>query len=447
MNIHNINENFDFSNISLVEPVRIQGGAYFAYIRNNNNEFYINTPKSSTKNGIVRSGKRAYCDLLYSDTDVNIINWVIELEKTLKQKLFEKAPYWFQNDMDLDDIDYFFNSPLRSFRTNKYLLRCFVNENKKFANKNKLQIFDENENLRTETDIVDSSILTILHIKGVRFTSNSFHLEMELKQIMILEDKHVFNNCLIKTNTTPNVNTSNIDTMSDVSNNGLSNEDDLGNNVIKQELVSLEVIENEKIPENIESPININDNEVNIINQSNIKHISEANEIPNTLEETDETNNNVEYSGDNAVNEVIDEIINEVDTQYDNTKGDSTESDHEVDEEDIDNQEVGILESNQAENEIKQEYLGKSNSVTIKDSLEEFSIDINQLDDEPLKLKKPNEVFYEIYREARRKAKMAKKAAMIAILEAKNIKNTYMLDDIEDSSDEEFDIETLDEEF
>ena len=117
MEIHNIQTDFDFSKITLVEPVRIQGGAYFAHIRNNNSEFYINTPKSLTKNGITRNGKRPYCDLLYSNTDVDIVNWIIELEKHLKQKLFDKSQYWFQNDMDLDDIEYFFNSPLRSYST------------------------------------------------------------------------------------------------------------------------------------------------------------------------------------------------------------------------------------------------------------------------------------------------------------------------------------------
>ena len=67
-------------------------------------------------------------------------------------------------------------------------------------------------------------------------------------------------------------------------------------------------------------------------------------------------------------------------------------------------------------------------------NLEEFSLDIDSLEnDTPMILKKPNEVYYEIYREARRKAKIAKKAAVIAYLEAKNIKNTYMLDDIDEN--------------
>ena len=57
--------------------------------------------------------------------------------------------------------------------------------------------------------------------------------------------------------------------------------------------------------------------------------------------------------------------------------------------------------------------------------------------DKSVNLKKPNDVYYEIYREARNKAKSARAAALEAYLDAKNIKATYMLEDIQDS-DEEF---------
>jgi hypothetical protein len=56
---------------------------------------------------------------------------------------------------------------------------------------------------------------------------------------------------------------------------------------------------------------------------------------------------------------------------------------------------------------------------------------------ESITLKKPNQVYYEIYQKAREKAKEAKKSAIVAYLEMKNIKKTYMLDDI-DESDSEF---------
>ena len=47
------------------------------------------------------------------------------------------------------------------------------------------------------------------------------------------------------------------------------------------------------------------------------------------------------------------------------------------------------------------------------------------------------------YKEAKRKAKMARDLAISSYLEAKNIKQTYMLDDIEDS-DSDFDESDLD---
>jgi hypothetical protein len=45
-------------------------------------------------------------------------------------------------------------------------------------------------------------------------------------------------------------------------------------------------------------------------------------------------------------------------------------------------------------------------------------------------------MYYEMYTDARRKAKIARDLALSAYLEARRIKNTYMLEDILDSSDE-----------
>jgi hypothetical protein len=60
-------------------------------------------------------------------------------------------------------------------------------------------------------------------------------------------------------------------------------------------------------------------------------------------------------------------------------------------------------------------------------------------DQESVKLKKPNEVYYELYREARKKAKEAKQKAIQAYLEAKRIKNTYLIDEIDTSDDSDDD--------
>jgi hypothetical protein len=56
---------------------------------------------------------------------------------------------------------------------------------------------------------------------------------------------------------------------------------------------------------------------------------------------------------------------------------------------------------------------------------------------ESVTLRKPNEVYHQIYLAAKAKAKLAKKAAIEAYLDARKIKNTYLLDDVDSSSDEE----------
>jgi hypothetical protein len=58
---------------------------------------------------------------------------------------------------------------------------------------------------------------------------------------------------------------------------------------------------------------------------------------------------------------------------------------------------------------------------------------------ETVSIKQRNDVYYKMYREAKEKAKIARDLALSAYLEAKakRIKNTYMLDDIIDSSDSE----------
>ena len=91
--------------------------------------------------------------------------------------------------------------------------------------------------------------------------------------------------------------------------------------------------------------------------------------------------------------------------------------------------------------ELNIENLNEKEEDENQKELKEIDIDFSLENDlEIMKLKKPNDVYYEIYNQARNKAKEAKKMAIIAYLEAKNIKKTYMLDEL-DYSDNDIDNE------
>jgi hypothetical protein len=75
-------------------------------------------------------------------------------------------------------------------------------------------------------------------------------------------------------------------------------------------------------------------------------------------------------------------------------------------------------------------------SNNVPESFEPVEIEFNLDDlncDDTIQLKNRNDVYYKMYREAKKKAKMAKDLALSSYLEAKRIKNTYMLEDISDS--------------
>jgi hypothetical protein len=83
----------------------------------------------------------------------------------------------------------------------------------------------------------------------------------------------------------------------------------------------------------------------------------------------------------------------------------------------------------------------------INNDLTEITLDIEELLPESIntleipvmKLKKPNEVYYDLFNKAKIKAKEAKKIAIQSYLEAKKIKEAYLLEDVDLSEEDEND--------
>ena len=74
---------FKFDNITLANPNGLQGGCYFTKLLNDNNPLYIQTTSCKTKNGIVNTTKKSYCDLQFNNNDNIIVSWFENLEKTI----------------------------------------------------------------------------------------------------------------------------------------------------------------------------------------------------------------------------------------------------------------------------------------------------------------------------------------------------------------------------
>jgi hypothetical protein len=348
---------FDFSKLYLASPSSLTGGAYFTRIFLNNKPLYIQTTKSLTKQGFIKSGKKMYTDLMFNNNDTILINWLENLESRCQELIHEKGSEWFESQLDKNDIETAFSPTMKLFKSGKfYLLRVNVKPNIKIYNE--VDEVVDYENIKTETNII-----SILEIQGIKFTSRNFQIEIELKQSMIVSPDPFLDECFIKKPIT-----------------------------VKKKNNYLEETK-EEIKELIESSNSSNKPEMN---KNEMNH--------------------------NSINSIF------------NKKPISIEEDEDDDNVNID---------------IKIEDLNKNNEKD--DSNELTEINFSNYDDninenlEPITLQKPNEVYYKIYKAAREKAKQAKKEAVIAYLEAKNIKKTYMLDDLDESDESDMDIENISE--
>tara|TARA_Y100001936_G_scaffold236153_1_gene265107 strand:+ start:509 stop:1669 length:1161 start_codon:yes stop_codon:yes gene_type:complete len=366
-------KDYPFDRIKIKTPKAVQGGTYCSNLEIDDGPIIIQTPRCKTKNGIHRTSKQIYCDLLMNQDHKPFLTWLEMLQDKVRQLILENSHSWFHDEPTMDEIEYNWNDSVRT-RKDYYLIRTFIHK-PKGINKIALQIYDTEENSLT-IDQVDSSkkVVSILEIIGLKFSSNSFHLEICLRQLMIINEKPIFNKCLIKLNSK------------------------------KQSGENIEIennFENKKIEPEIDEVV-LDKKDVQI--EDNI---------------VDTNTNNLVDKTDNLENETVND-----------NDGDIIE-----DEEDLDELKEIIPEKENNINfsinnkEIIEKPLEKTND------LEEIELNVNE--DEPMTLKEPNEVYLDIYKAAREKAKKAKNEAIKAYLEAKKIKELYMLDVIDSSTDEE----------
>ena len=386
INIIEPNNLFDFSQITLGNPTNLQGGSYFTKILYDKKPLYIQSPKCLTKQGFVKSGKKIYCDLMFDNNDEEFIHWVENLENKCQKLIFDKSGEWFENSLELNDIETAFNSPIKLYKSGKfYLLRTNIRVNS-LTGVALVKIYNDNEVMMNMDDITsDTNIISIIEVQGIRFSTRNFQIELELKQMMTINTDEVFErNCLIKKG---------------------SSKASFQQNSFTNNLGPTKKTENNKSDSHLESE----------------PEISLAEEV---LKEVEEEKNIIT---DN-ININILENIKENEEREKNSLGSQTlllleEGSQSQLEENVKSDNIDLQIEDLAE-PIEFKELGE----------EELKLNLEN-NSETIKLRKPNEVYYEIYKKAREKAKELKKNAIVAYLEAKNIKKTYMLEDI-DSSDE-----------
>jgi len=411
-------QTFPFPELHLANPTGLQGGAYFSKLKLGEKKVFIQMPKCETKNGIHRTGKKIYTDLMFKTSNEAFDEWVHNLSTRVKSLIYDKKDIWFQNEMTYDDIEYHWQNILRTYKKNYVLLRCIIKKPRNINRKELVMVYDEDENIISLDGIKsDSSIIPLLEITGLKFTSQSFLLEFALKQVMVLNETDG-SECLIsvaKSSPTTNTEIQNIaasiqtTTKSKTSSENSAEQDD-----------SLEI--DHTLNKNIESEKFIEQSLLELNKQISLGNLEIIKEKKTNESMSDREVVKTPDNGENKENIVL-EIKPFVKSDDDINKGDKAE----------------YLEKSVYDDSRGGDKNVNSNTLE-KKAINEVKLEYPDTGD-IIALKKPDEVYLAIYKEAKRKATEAKRAAIQAYLEVKRIKNKYMLDEVE-SSDDEYEMPT-----
>lgn len=370
------NDGFVFDDMKLSSPISSVGGLHLIKFEINGRPLYLQPPACKTKNGIVTvGGKRMHCDLVFTNEHAEFIRWIENLESFCQKRLFENRRLWFETDLEETDIETSFSSSLKLYKAGRqYLLRASVPCNLGICG---MKIYDESQTIVGIDSITDdSNVMTILEFQGIRTSARSFHLDIEIKQMMVLPEDRLFETCLLST-PSHNTNTkrTTFDTTTTTSTKIIPSVGD-GRDSPPVD-VELEVAE----PENIIVELSLDEKQPK-------GETEEANEMLPSVIVSDDT----------------DDDDNDEDENYTTAK-----------------------------NRI-------SVPISMSPGLCEVDLDLDNLppssSTEIMQVKPRDEVYYKMYREAMQNAVNARNLALTSYLEAKRIKNTYMLDDLGEDDEE-----------
>ena len=388
--------NYPFDDIKIKTPKALQGGTYCANLEINNGPILIQTPKCKTKNGIHKTAKQVYCDLILNDDHQDFLEWIDLFQEQVRKLILKNAENWFHDTPTLDDIEYNWNDSVRS-RSQYDLLRTFIHK-PKGINQMSLQIYDSDENkLNIDEVTPDKNVICILEFVGLKFSSNSFHLEIGLRQMMVINEKPLFNKCLIK----------------------LDSKKENGEKLIESKQLETENLEN-----NDTEQIIVDTQEQEIETPKETENLENMDTLSNIVDTTEQEQEEIEENNDDNELEEHPATDNDVVLKH-------------------------LIESQKEEEAMKKKEeevakkLNEEQSISLEKTNDLEEIELNVQEEEPIKLKNPTEVYLDIYKAARNKAKNAKNEAIKAYLEVKRIKELYMLDVADSSSDDEEEEEEL----
>jgi hypothetical protein len=429
MNIIEPTSNFDFSNkLYLGTPSVVSSGVYFTPLFLNDKSVVVQSPPCTTKQGIKNgAGKKVYTDLVFNSNDVFFIDWMENLQAAVQQIIATRD--WFEKRIDAEELETMFVSCFKLYKSGKkYLFRTNVKGNAPIYDQyiNKGEILSQKDVLPDKT-----TMICILEIQGIRFTSQSFQFEVEVKQIAVVSPDPYLDTCFVKIAATkvkaePEPELSEPSKEEDKPMNLLPTSTMLLNDVdetIKEELELTSTTLTEPLTKptssdtEIKAKVKEDDNEFSMLSSDDINEVKQALNVSFNPSVNVQTIPAAKPKGKKAGGIKIIEDLEPKPGSNPSLEENSVEQKNNDSLLDFEDMNESPLLKEEKKDEIEEIVLDNIVEATFADT-------------SSLVLKKPDEIYQELFRAALEKADEAKRQADQLYLEADEIKQKYALQNV-----------------
>ena len=175
----NVLDHYNKTQLVLSDPLTLDEDTYFCKFSYNNMPFVIKTSKIC----YIKNVNNKFINVSLTSKDYLV--WFETFYIECIQKFYEKSTDWFEDPIDLNDLEFSFINPLKSnIRDNCFDVQCIIDANR-------LNVNDSNENMLQLDGITDSKVVPTFHIKGIKFNSKHFVFEIELVNLYVILDEPV----------------------------------------------------------------------------------------------------------------------------------------------------------------------------------------------------------------------------------------------------------------
>ena len=393
------NNNLEYDNINLGIPNQLSNNTYFSRILIDDKPLIIQPTECFTVNGLKEIKNKIICELIFSDYK-DILEFFNNLENSVKNSLFKNKNDWFDDNITNADIEDAINTPIY-FHQKGLKLKTYINKNN-INNELNFNCYDSNHSIVDNSNIKSgSSLIPILEVIGCRFDNKSFNIEVSLIQALLISplskyDKPLFSNTTInKKEIQENIKIN------------FNEQQQTNSDLLKQEINNEEHEKQETNTDLLKKEINNEEHEKQEINneEHEKQEINEQQEINSDELKQEITNNNLEEN-----------LSSQNKSQHEINKENSYESDE---------------NSYNNDNNSDDDSINLNNdNIQINNNIEEISLDINYLDNNPIKLKTHADIYHEIWKIYKQEGFKLRRDNLKTFLNSRNIISDTLISEL-----------------